>query len=240
MISLTGYTDRRAKLGTLTLDVMLTEEVSLPSEVSRYSVEDGSTITDHITMGSETIRISGMVSTADVNAFAFLIGEDGDTEARATKLVDAVDQLRQMHKARALVTISTGQMRYEDFAFTDMNAVRTSDEGGNWLSIRAELVQVRKVTLKTAEVPEDNAKEPAKGRSGKTKTAAGKNATKAASKTGDKPALTGRDNVGDNVGFPEGPRVSASERLQDSARNGTYGAQGKSIERGLSSIIGVR
>jgi hypothetical protein len=171
MISLLSFSDRsRSQLGMLILDVLVSEEIDLAAEVTRYPVEDGTIISDHITQGVETIRISGMVSTASVAAFSFSAGPG------SIKLVDAVEKLRAMHKARALVTISTGQMLYEDFAFTNLNAVRSNgDKGGNWLQVRGELIKVRKSRLKTADVPaEQAARAPARGRAGATNTPAGR------------------------------------------------------------------
>lgn len=169
MISVFSFSDRRSQLGALVLDVLISEEIDLAAEVTRYPVEDGTTISDHITQGVETVRISGMVSTASVAAFSF------SAAPGMVKLVDAVEKLRAMHKARAVVTISTGQMVYKDMAFTSLNAVRTAGErGGNWLSIKGELVKVRKVKLKQAEVPAEPVAEPAKGRAGQTNKPAGK------------------------------------------------------------------
>ncbi|PWC26411.1 phage baseplate protein [Teichococcus aestuarii] len=165
MMTVLSFADRRTRLGSLTLDVLVTEEIDMAAEVTRYPVEDGTLITDHITQGVETVRISGMVSTASVAAFAF-------TSSGALKLVDAVEQLREMHKRRALVTISTGQMLYPDMGFTNLRAVRSNGErGGNWLEVQAELVKVRKARLRTAEVP---AQAPARGRAGETNKPAGK------------------------------------------------------------------
>jgi hypothetical protein len=186
VFSFLQFQDRRSKLGGLILDVLVSEEIELEAEVTRYPVEDGTIISDHITQGPERLRISGLVSTADVTAFAFvtsavslLRGEDGPG---ATKLVDAIDLLRSMHKARALVTVSTGQMLYEDMGFTRLKAVRSNgDKGGNWLEINAELMKVRKVKLKTAEVPEKPAQGAAQGRTGTTNTPAGRSS---ASSTG--------------------------------------------------------
>ncbi|HWX46878.1 MAG TPA: hypothetical protein VNZ61_02330 [Roseomonas sp.] len=175
MMTLLTFSDQRTKLGGLMLDVLVTEEINLDSDVTQYPVEDGTLISDHITQGAERIRISGLVSTADMAVFSF--GARG-----RSKLIDAIDTLRAMHKARALVTVSTGVMLYRDMAFTSMRAVRSSGEkGGSWLEINAELTKVRKVTLKTAEVPEAPAQGAAKGRAGKTNTPAGKSSGTSAS-----------------------------------------------------------
>lgn len=175
MIVLTSV-DRRTKLGALVLDVLLTEEVDFESQVTLYPIETGALITDHVTRGAEKIRLSGMMSTADVTggqgtAAAFGFGVDN-----STKLVDVIEMLRGMHAARALVEVSTGQMVYKDFAFTTLNAQRSAGgDGGNWLSIKAELTKVNKVTLKKADVPPpETAQEPADGRAGQTNKPAGK------------------------------------------------------------------
>ena len=52
----------QSKLGYLSLDVLVTESLDLPSEVTKYPVEDGDAdITDHITAGNEELTISGAV-----------------------------------------------------------------------------------------------------------------------------------------------------------------------------------
>ena len=168
--------DRRTKMGTLVLDVLTSEEIEFPSEVTQYPVEDGTTISDHVTQGPERVRISGLMSTADVVAFAYF--RDGGGQG-ATKLVEAVDMLREMHKARALVSVSTGQMLYTDLGIAGMTARRSAGgDGGNWLEVQAEFVKVRKVKLKQAEAPASGKAGDggAKGRTGKTKAKAGKTA----------------------------------------------------------------
>lgn len=175
MIVLTQV-DRRTKVGSLILDVLTTEEIDFSSDVTKYPTEDGSVITDHITEGNEKIRISGMIGTQDVaGGFGNLSGLI-DTPDISVKLVTIVEILRKMHKARELITVSTGQMLYEDMAFTSLNAQRSSDgNGGNWLSIKAEMTKVIKVKLKTADVPPKEAvTEPAAGRAGATAASAGR------------------------------------------------------------------
>ena len=210
---LTGV-DRRARIGTLILDVLLTEAIDLPSSVSRYPVEDGSEVSDHITAQSETIRLAGTVPLADVYAAenggsitgararaadlqaqaanpdlsdaqklvlademdattADLNRQRQDRDRIGPKLVDIVDALRRMHRERQLVTVSTAQMRYEGYAMASLSAERTAGgDGGNWLSVRAELVKITKVELRTAEVPE-RAQGDAAGRAGQTNANAG-------------------------------------------------------------------
>lgn len=169
-----SFPDRRTHMGTLVLDVLLSEEIDMPSQVSQYPVEDGTIISDHITQGSETLRISGLMSIAGVAAFSNLSPLIGAAKGGA-KMIDIVESLRSMHRNRALVVVSSGQSYFRDFAFTSLSMHRSADDGGgNWLSIKAELIKVRKVRLKTAEVPAKVAAAPASGRAGATGQPAGR------------------------------------------------------------------
>jgi hypothetical protein len=154
--------DRRTKVATIVLDVLVTEELDLSGRVSRFAVEDGTEISDHVTVEAETLRLGGMVALADAAAI-----ESGRTAA-GSRMVDVVEALRKLRKDRALVSCSTGQMLYQDYAFESLRATRSADgAGGNWLSVEAELVKITKVQLQTAEVPE-KAQGDAKFRTGQT------------------------------------------------------------------------
>lgn len=193
------FNDRRSRLGTLVLDVLLTEEISFEANATQFPVEDGGQpLTDHIVQGPKRLRISGNISTASVESFAMLRGIGG---TGPTKIVDAIEALEQMWAARALVDVSTGQLLHRDMAFDGPIVARRSatGDGGNWLEVQAELVRIRRVKLKTAEAPAAPAAAGtagdggAKGRAGKTAAKAGKatKATTAAEQFGPPTAGTG-------------------------------------------------
>jgi hypothetical protein len=149
----------------LMLDVLTTENLSLPSDVTKYPIEDGSgDFTDHITAHNEEIKITGMISSA--TSFGIEFGP-----LCYSKMIDAIDQLRKMHKARTTVTVVTGLGKYEDMAFTDMTIDRSNSAniGGQWLTINVGLRKIIKVTLQTTDLPpEQNAASDVKGKTGKT------------------------------------------------------------------------
>jgi hypothetical protein len=152
-----------SQLSYLSLDVLVTETVTLPSDVTKYPIEDGSgDFTDHITAHNEEIKISGMISAA--TSFGMEFGP-----LCYSKMIDAVDQLRKMHKERTTVTVQTGLGKYEDMAFTDLSIERSNSPtvGGQWLTINAGLRKIIKVTLKTADLPPDP-NSSAAGKTGKT------------------------------------------------------------------------
>lgn len=171
MITLSAA-DRRTRFGGLILDLTLTEEVSFQAEATQYPIEDGSIISDHITQGTETLRLAGTIPTVD--AFAFQTSADG-----AVKVVDVIEKCRDIHVARRWLDVSTGQLLYTDMACTNLTATRAADDnGGNWLSISADFTKIHKVSLKTAEVPDEqrvSEQDGAQGRAGQTNKPAGKN-----------------------------------------------------------------
>lgn len=159
-----------SKVGYLQLDVLVSENLSLPSEVTKYPIEDGSEISDHITQGSEELSITGLITASNSFGFTF----DGFCKS---KLIDAVDTLRRMHKERQIVKVITGMGTYEDMGFTALSFNRQSgDPGGNWLDINVTLRKIKKVKLKEADLPAEEktpAGSSAKGKTGGTENKGG-------------------------------------------------------------------
>lgn len=161
----------QSKLGYLSLDVLVSESLSLPSKVTEYPVEDGNEdISDHITAGNEELTISGAIASG--SAFGMEFGA-----LCYSKMIDAIDQLRKMHKERKVIIIQTGLGKYEDMAFTNLSVERSNSAnlGGQWLTINATLRKIRKVALKEADLPPDKASTDsgAKGKTGKTEQKGG-------------------------------------------------------------------
>ena len=141
------FMSKQTTVGFLSLDILVSENLKFPSEVTKYPVEDGTEeISDHITQGNEELTISGRVSSSQVLSFDF--------GRCVTKLVDAVDQLRSMHKARQPIKVVTGLGSYEEMAFTSLSVTRSNGgDGGNWLDINADLRKIKKVAVKETALP---------------------------------------------------------------------------------------
>lgn len=170
------FENQQSQLGFLYLDVLASEQLSLPSEVTKYPVEDGSEdVSDHITCNNEELEIHGTISAS--TSFGMEFGP-----LCYSKLIDAIDQLRQMHEDRQPIKIVTGLGQYEDMGFTALTIMRqSSDKGGQWLDITASLRKIKKVALKEAELPPDSPsdsdKTGAKGKTGTSEKKAGKSGT---------------------------------------------------------------
>lgn len=168
------FGNTRSKVGYLELDVLVTENLSLPSDVTKYPIEDGSEISDHITQGSEELNITGSISGSTSFGLSYF-GDPTKLGSCRSKIIDAVDTLRKMHKERKVIKVVTGLGKYEDMAFTALSLNRGSgDKGGNWIDINASLRKIKKVKLKTADLPAEQAKGDAKGKTGKTESKTGK------------------------------------------------------------------
>lgn len=165
------FTNQQSKIGYLSLDILATENISLQSEVTKYPIEDGSgDMTDFITAHNEELKINGAISAADTFGMEF-------GPLCYSKLIDAVDQIRKMHKERKLVTVVTGLGKYEEMAITDLQINRNNTGvGGQWLTIDASFRKIIKVALKKADLPPDSKSTSgsATGKSGATEKKASK------------------------------------------------------------------
>lgn len=154
-------------VGALSLDALLEEGTDLSASVTQYAVEDGTPISDHIGIQSETLKISGVVSGASVVLFG---------EAGKSKLTAAKNVLREIHEKREPITITTGLEEYKDYAMTACSIRRGTD--GEKLDVELQFTKIRKAKTREADIPPEKVKANAKGKAGETKQAKGKATTK--------------------------------------------------------------
>lgn len=155
----------KTSIGAITLDALLDESTELNSTATKYVVEDGAPISDHVMEESESLALSGWVTAADTELF----GAGG-----RSKLITAKDALRAIHKSRQPITVVTGMDTYTDMVMERCKIGR--DGKGEFFEIQCQLVKIRKATLRTADIPRDrvSASGNVKGKVGATKTKAGK------------------------------------------------------------------
>lgn len=147
-------------VGEISLDLILTETHSLNAAVTQHPVQDGSTISDHITIlprsGTMRVLVSNFsLSTAEGDAQAAWeeIYAQGQ-EARKTlpnRAADAWEKLKDLVKKRELVKVVTSLEVYEDMALTRVETVRDGDTG-DALEIDIDYEQVTKVKLRETKV----------------------------------------------------------------------------------------
>ena len=147
-------------VGEISLDLILTETHSLNAVVTQHPVQDGSTISDHITIlpRSGTIRVlvsNFSLSTAkgDDRADWDEIYDQGEAAQKSlpNRAEEAWKKLKDLVKKRELVKVVTSLEVYEDVALTRVETTRDGDTG-DALEIDIDYEQVTKVKLKETKV----------------------------------------------------------------------------------------
>lgn len=160
--------ESQSSIGSMQLDALVSEETVLQADVTSYAVEDGTEISDNITVLPETLSLSGVVTAADALIFS---------AGGKSKLINSKALLRQIHKDRQPITIVTGLDMYQDYAMT-VATIRRSNDGAK-LDIDAQFKKINKVGLERSEIPlsqvsDDTPEhEQTQQRSGKTAQRAG-------------------------------------------------------------------
>ena len=147
-------------VGEISLDLILTETHSLNAVVTQHPVQDGSTISDHITIlprsGTMRVLVSNFsLSTAkgDARADWDEIYDQGEAAQKSlpNRAEDAWKKLKDLVKKRELVKVVTSLEVYEDVAITRVETTRDGDTG-DALEIDIDYEQVTKVKLKETKV----------------------------------------------------------------------------------------
>jgi hypothetical protein len=113
------YKNRNYGVGIITFDLILSENHSFNNNVTRYNVEDGSDISDHIQNDLETGQVTGFISNFSIY----------DEMIMENKAQIAYDTLRELWKKRELVDIYTVLQVYEQVAITNISVSRDSGSG---------------------------------------------------------------------------------------------------------------
>lgn len=147
-------------VGEISLDLILTETHSLNAVVTQHPVQDGSTISDHITIlprsGTMRVLVSNFsLSTAEGDARAAWdeIYAQGEAAQKTlpNRAEEAWKKLKDIVKTRELVKVVTSLEVYEDVALTRVETTRDGDTG-DALEIDIDYEQVTKVKLKETKV----------------------------------------------------------------------------------------
>ena len=147
-------------VGEISLDLILTETHSLNAVVTQHPVQDGSTISDHITIlprsGTMRVLVSNFsLSTAkgDARADWDEIYDQGEAAQKSlpNRAEEAWKKLKDLVKKRELVKVVTSLEVYEDVAITRVETTRDGDTG-DALEIDIDYEQVTKVKLKETKV----------------------------------------------------------------------------------------
>lgn len=200
-------------LGNIELDALLDESHEWSAEATSNPVEEGSPVTDHVIEQADKLKLTCFVSDTPLNGSPALIGAIAPTQT-------VFDLLRDLIKARDVVTVYTKHRIYEDMVLTNVSIPR-SPGVGEALEFSADFVHIRKVATQTVDVP------PGISASKEAK-ADGKNADGTPGKKGAASSTAKKAESQKNAG-----KVQAEPPKKDASSSGLFRAS-----QGVSSLFG--
>jgi len=123
---------RKGAIGSLVIETTISETYSFSSTATKFPIEDGSMVSDHIVLDPEKIKITGFISNTPLDA-------DPDNYAQ-----QAFEQLYTMWQAKELVDVDTKYVVYTDMCITSVSVPRTV-QTGQAIQFDVELQKIRKV-----------------------------------------------------------------------------------------------
>ncbi len=135
---------RKGKIHNITLDAELTENHNFASQVTRYPVENGADISDHISIEPESVSIEGIITDSPIGG--------GNAEGRYLK---TFDDLEQLWRKQDVVDVVTHLKVYQDMAIRSLSIPR-DNKTGQALRFTADLQKVVKANRQEVMIPEGN------------------------------------------------------------------------------------
>lgn len=122
-----------------TVDVAVSEDIRLVSDITEYPVETGSSITDHVRNLPIEVTIEGIVSDTPIGPLA---NERSFVDLPSEEFLA---RLELIHVFREPIVVETTRRVYESMVLRDLS-IPTDARTGNSLSFRATFVQIDLVT----------------------------------------------------------------------------------------------
>lgn len=136
--------NRRFRVGTISLDLILSEAHNLPNVVTPHNIEDGSQITDNIKNELQNGSLTGLVTNFTLRIPGILVN----------RAQNAFEEMERLWRSRQLVTIVTVMKVYSNVAITNVNVAR-SDNTGEAIALNVSFQEVKRVKLKTVQIDVD-------------------------------------------------------------------------------------
>lgn len=133
---------RPPEIGLVRLDLAASESHQFESSVTRYPVEDGSPMTDHIQNQPDVLSMEGFVTDSPLQTLVESGARNGQT---------AFEALEQIHRSREPVRVFTSLKEYEDMALTSLVVPKTRTTG-EALRFTASFLKIRKVSSEFVQV----------------------------------------------------------------------------------------
>jgi len=110
---------KKARIGELEVDVVVTETHNQLSEVTDSAVENGSTVSDHVNIQPATLSMEGVISNRPTSLREFAQKQLSGKDAQ-----QGYDDLRRLAELGSLVTVVTNIRVYDNMVMTSFSVDR--------------------------------------------------------------------------------------------------------------------
>jgi hypothetical protein len=129
-------------------DLTISENHERRAEVTDHPVESGSTISDHVILAPERLRLEGFVTDSPAAVMSTAYG----------RTQSAFEQLEQAWRDRIPLQVITGRKTYQDMIIESLDLPRNRPES---MRFTIDLKQIKIVQSETAALPQTEGGEPA-------------------------------------------------------------------------------
>jgi hypothetical protein len=135
---------------SLDFDATLDELHDWRNEVTQNPVEVGAPISDHIIEKADKLRIQGVITNSPL--YGEFAGQYFGGDTTSPRIQTAFEAIRELHKAREVVTVYTKHAVYTDMAIESVSIPRNAQLGDE-IQFTMELVNIRKVSTQLVTLP---------------------------------------------------------------------------------------
>ena len=171
-----------ATIGDLEVDCVIDHVTTFASQVTEHPVETGFVISDHVSRQAMKLSLTAIITPTPVQYFRMMGGSNPD------RLSESASYFEQLYMAGEPITVVLPAGIYDNMVMTSCPLPRNVQDGFCY-RLSLEFTHVTIVSMKTEEIPEQNASGDAVGKAGETGTDAG-----ASSQVNIGSGLTVRDN----------------------------------------------
>lgn len=142
----------KAEIGTLRLDVSLSETHTANAEVTDNPVEDGTLVSDHIILKPKSLAIEGLVTETPIR---FLSGiRDALSDSGVPRVQTADQKMNELLETREPFDVVTGLKKYSDMVLTSY-VVNRQPARGLELRFSATLRRIQFANVIVVEIPKE-------------------------------------------------------------------------------------
>ena len=147
-ITLLWKKPRQKTIGSVIVDGYLSETHNRNSTITRYPVEGGDEITDHIQNHPISVTVSGIVSNTPLNRNLFTNLRGDFSEDR---VVAAFEEFERLREAKQPISIVTGLKVYEGMAIESFTPTKNQRTGYS-MEFSMTLIKITIVSSQTVEI----------------------------------------------------------------------------------------